>query len=62
RADFLCHLSMSQIQFFLLTQDRNGTGRGGVHATDQMPALYLIFREWAGVDAGVGWAYGVRDF
>jgi len=24
--------------------------------------MYLIFREGAGVDAGVGRAYGVRDF
>ena len=28
----------------------------------QLPVLYLIPREGAGVDAGVGRAYGVRDF
>ena len=28
----------------------------------QLPVLYLIIREGAGVDAGVGRAYGVRDF
>ena len=28
----------------------------------QLPILYLILREGAGVDAGVGRAYGVRDF
>jgi len=28
----------------------------------QLPALYLILREGVGVDAGVGRAYGVRDF
>ena len=33
-----------------------------VHATDQLPVLYLILREGAGVDAGIGRAYGVRDF
>jgi len=30
--------------------------------TNCPPALYLIFRAGAGVDAGVGRAYGVRDF
>jgi len=29
---------------------------------DQLPALSLILRAGAGVDAGVGRAYGVRDF
>ena len=29
---------------------------------DQFPVLYLIFRAGAGVDAGAGRAYGVRDF
>ena len=33
-----------------------------VHATDQLPVLYLILRYGAGVDAGVGRAYRVRDF
>jgi len=28
----------------------------------QLPVLYLILREEAGVDAGVGRAYGVLDF
>ena len=31
-------------------------------SADKLPALYLILREGAGVDAGVGRAYGVRDF
>jgi len=31
-------------------------------SVDQLPALYLILRPGAGVDAGVGRAYGVRDF
>jgi len=29
---------------------------------EQLPVLYLIFRAEAGVDAGIGRAYGVRDF
>jgi len=29
---------------------------------DQLPVLYLIFRTGAGIDAGVGRAYGVRVF
>ena len=29
---------------------------------DQLPALYLILRAGAGVEAGGGRAYGVRDF
>ena len=41
---------------------RNGKGTGCVHATNQLPVLYLILRKGAGVDAGVGRAYGVRDF
>ena len=28
----------------------------------QLPVLYIILRAGAGVDAGVGRAYGVRDF
>ena len=28
----------------------------------QLPVLYLILKKGAGVDAGVGQAYGVRDF
>ena len=36
--------------------------RGCVQAADQLPVLYLILREGAEVDAGVGRAYGVRDF
>ena len=28
----------------------------------QLPALYLILREGAGVDVRIGRAYGVRDF
>jgi len=28
----------------------------------QLPALYLILREGAGVDVGVGRAYGLWDF
>ena len=39
-----------------------GKGRGCVQSADQLPALYLILRAGAGVDAGVGRAYGVRDF
>jgi len=31
-------------------------------AADQLSALHHIFREKAGVYAGVGQAYGVRDF
>ena len=31
-------------------------------SADQLPALYLILRAGAGVDAGIGRAYGVRDF
>ena len=44
------------------TQDRNNKGRRCVHVADPTahPAFYL--REGAGVDAGVGRAYGVRDF
>jgi len=30
-------------------------------SADKLPALYLILREGAGVDAAVGRAYGVRD-
>ena len=44
------------------TYHRNGKGRGCVRAADKLPVLYLIFRAWAGVDARVGRAYGVRDF
>ena len=61
-ADLLYYLSMFQIQFFLLTQYRNSIGSGCVHATTQLPVLYLILRAGAGVDAGGGRAYGVRDF
>ena len=31
-------------------------------SANQLPVLYLILRAGAGVDAGVGRAYGVRDF
>ena len=31
-------------------------------AADELPALYLILRAGAGIDAGGGRAYGVRDF
>jgi len=31
-------------------------------SADQLPVLHLIFGKWAAVDAGVGRAYGVRDF
>ena len=34
---------------------------GAYMPTVQLPVLYLILREGAGVDAGVGRAYGVRD-
>jgi len=44
------------------TQDQNGKGTGCQQAADQLPVLYLIFRAGGGVDAGVGRAYGVRDF
>ena len=47
---------------YLLTQDRNSKARGCLHAADKLPVLYLILRAGAGVDAGVGRAYGVRDF
>ena len=30
--------------------------------SDQLPVLYPILREGAGVDARVGRTYGVRDF
>jgi len=32
------------------------------NAADQLPVLYLILLRGTGVDAGVGQAYGVRDF
>ena len=35
---------------------------GAYKLLTQLPVLYLILRERAGVDAGVGRAYGVRDF
>jgi len=38
----------------------SGQGRRGVRAPT--PVLYLILREGVGVDAGVGRAYGIRDF
>jgi len=31
-------------------------------SADELPVLYLILRAGAGVDTGVGGAYGVRDF
>jgi len=31
-------------------------------SADELPVLYLIFRAGAGVEAGGGRAYGVRDF
>jgi len=46
----------------LFTQDRNCKGTGCQEAVDQLPALYLILRTGAGVDAGGGRADGVRDF
>ena len=39
-----------------------GKGTGCQQAADQLPILYLIHRAGAGVDAGGGRAYGVRDF
>ena len=33
-----------------------------VQALTQLPVLYPILREGAGIDAGVGQAYGVRDY
>jgi len=45
-----------------ITQDKNGRGTRCQQAADQLPVLYLILRKGAGVDAGVGRAYGVRDF
>ena len=38
------------------------TKRVRTGAADQLSALYHIFRKRAGVYAGVGRAYGVRDF
>ncbi len=35
---------------------------GAYDLLTQLPVLYLILRYGAGVDAGVGRAYGVRDF
>ena len=35
---------------------------GAYKLLTQLPALYLILRAGAGVDARVGRAYGVRDF
>jgi len=40
----------------------HGKGTGCQQAADELPALYLILRAGAGVGAGVGRAYGVRDF
>ena len=39
-----------------------GKGTECQQAADQLPALYLIFRAGAGVNAGIGRADGVRDF
>jgi len=35
---------------------------GAYKLLTQLPVLYLILRKGAGVDAGIGRAYGVRDF
>ena len=45
----------------LTTQDKNGKGTGCVHAANELPALYLILIAGAGVNAGIGRAYEVRD-
>ena len=41
---------------------RNGKRRKCARPADKLPVLYLILRAGAGVDAGIGRAYGVRDF
>jgi hypothetical protein len=45
--------------FDFYTQDRNGKRTGCPQAAYKLPALYLILRAGAGVDAGVGRAYEV---
>ena len=62
RADFSYHLSMSKIQFISTHKIEVAKEVGAYMLLTQLPVLYLIFREGAGVDAGVGRAYGVRDF
>jgi len=52
----------SAISAGLNTQDKNSKGTGCLQAADELPVLYLILREGAGVDSGVGRAFGARDF
>ena len=62
RVDFSYHLSMSQIEFISTHRIKITKEECAHDLLTQLPVLYLIFREGAGVDAGVGRAYGVRDF
>jgi len=51
RADFLCHLSMSQIQFIFLLRIEIAKEEGAYMLLTQLPALYPILRAGAVVDA-----------
>ena len=62
RADFSYHLSMSQIQFIFSHRIEMAKQDDAYKLLTQLPHLYLIPREGAGVDAGVRRAHGVRDF
>ena len=53
---------MSQIQLISTHRIEMSKKQGAYKLLTQLPALYLIHRAGAGVDAGVGRAYGVRDF
>ena len=53
---------MSQIQFIFLHGIEIAKEEGAYKLLIQLPVLYLILLEGAGVDAGAGRAYGVRDF
>jgi hypothetical protein len=53
---------MSRIQFISTHRIEMAEEEGAYKLLTQLPLLYLILREGAGVDAGVGRAYGVRDF
>ena len=53
---------MTRIQFISTHRIEIAKEEGACKLLTQLPVLYLILRVGAGVDAGTGRTYGVRDF